>query len=574
MMEARMEDTGRDSTLHRDSRSRAWWNVVLPSLVVTIACLLATAAGWDNSATNDEPYHALASFTYVHDGHGDLNPEHPPLAKLLSGLALLPLGLHGSAAGPVQRLYVLGPEVRRFLYANTSPAPSILRAGRLPQLLFLLALLMGVYRWTAMVSGPRTALLAMMAVAAQPLVLGHAFVIHTDLAAAATWTWTFYLLHRWLRGSRRGWIVFGVALGLALLAKFTGVYLVPATIVVVLAYTLRSRRYADLLRLIGAGLVAFTLVIAGAWLPLRNGSLAEERATITAALGLWQGTAPLVRDLDALAAASRPLAHYALGVAYVYETNLHGQGINYFLGRLSTEGFAWYFPVALVLKTSLPFLVLAVAGLWWTLRRRDPFDLALAAGVAAYFALSLGTSYNIGARHLLPILPLLAIIGARSAATWARWPRWLLAATLVASPIAAFPHYIAHFSVLVGGHNHGSRYLNDSNLDWGQDWDRLATEARRRSWRPLAFAYIGAAYPPSAMPDATDALERPDPPSRGYVAVSSYAANVGVPYLRALGRRIEADRLEAVLASLARNGDLVGNVGGTIAVYRIREPGG
>ena len=31
-------------------------------------------------------------------------------------------------------------------------------------------------------------------------------VIHTDVPAAAAWTWALYLLHRWLAGWARGWL--------------------------------------------------------------------------------------------------------------------------------------------------------------------------------------------------------------------------------------------------------------------------------------------------------------------------------------------------------------------------------
>jgi len=61
---------------------------VAPFAVAAAACALAVAAGWNNSATGDESCHTLAAFTYLHDGHGDLNLEHPPLARVVAGLPL------------------------------------------------------------------------------------------------------------------------------------------------------------------------------------------------------------------------------------------------------------------------------------------------------------------------------------------------------------------------------------------------------------------------------------------------------------------------------------------------------
>ena len=538
-------------------------------LVVLGACALAAAAGWDNSATNDEPYHTLAAFTYVHDGHGDLNVEHPPLVKLLTGAVLSPLHLRGTAAPPVRRLGVLSEEVRRFLYFNNATSATILRSARMPQLLFLALLLAGVYAWTRWVFGEPAALLAAIAVACQPLVLGHAFVVHTDVAAAAAWTWSLFLLHRWLAGRTAGWLPFGLVLGLALLAKFTSVYLVPLAAIAVLVTVLRTRRRVEILRFAGACAIALTAVLAGAAVPIRNADLAEERDTIATTLALWPGTAGVAQRLQTLAGVSRPLAHYGLGLAYVWQTNAHGQGINFFFGRTAVEGFAWYFPAALVLKTTLPFLALAGFGAAAAVRKRQAVDLALLLAAAYYLAISLGASYNIGARHLMPMLPLLAMVGAHHAAALPPRVRHAAAVCLALPAALAFPHYIAHFSLLVGGPARGAACLNDSNLDWGQDWARLAREARQRGWRPMAYVYLGAGYPRGDVPEAVDALDSQLAPRGGYLAVSSYAAAVGVPYLEALRYRAEAARLAALLELVRDRGVPVGEVGHTITVYRL-----
>jgi 4-amino-4-deoxy-L-arabinose transferase-like glycosyltransferase len=540
--------------------------------IILLALLVAAAAGWGNSATNDEPYHALAAFTYAHDGHGDLNVEHPPLVKLLAGAALLPLQLRGSEAPPVQRLSVLSREVRRFLYLNDASAETILRLARLPQLAFLALLLTGVYAWSRWALRPTAALLALVAVACQPLVLGHAFVVHTDVAAAAGWTWSLFLLHRWLAGRSAGWLPFGAALGLALLIKFSAVYLLPLAAVAVLVASLRSRRYGDLARFAGACAVALAVVVAGLAITLRNGNLAEERATISTTLGLWPGTDGIARRLQALAAVSRPLAHYALGLAYVYETNLHGQGVNFFLGRTGVEGFPLYFPVALVLKTSLPFLAMIVLGLVGTARSRSRTDAYLLLVAVYYLVLSLDTSYNIGARHLLPVIPVLAMVGAHHTAALRRPLRLGLALCLFASAAVTFPHYIAHFSVLVGGARNGARYLNDSNLDWGQDWARLGREAMRRGWRPMAYVYLGSGDPGHDVPGAVDALDFRSAPRGGYLAVSSWASTVGVPYLRAFRYGEQAAALASVLSLVRERGTVIGEVGHTITVYRLPAP--
>jgi hypothetical protein len=538
-----------------------------PAAVAVAACLLAVAAGWNNSATNDEPYHTLAGFSYVADGHGDLNPEHPPLTKLLAGLTLAPLGLRDTAAPPVRRLYVLSQEVRRFLYFNTSAPMTILRLARLPELTFLLLLLLGVHRWSRELWGDRAALIALVAVACQPLVLGHAFLVHTDVASAAGWVWTLYLLHRWLRRGR-GWWLFGLALGGALLVKFTSVYLAPLAAATVLGDVLRTRRWRALAELAAAGAVALLVLIAGYLPVLRNVGVAEERATIDAYMKLWRHTEGTARNLDGLAGISTPLAHYGLGVAYVVYSDRAGR-VNYFLGQTSLRGFGWYFPVALAIKTTAPFLALGLFGVALAVWRHEAEDLWLLLYASLYLVLSIGSTYNIGARHLMPVLPLLAMLGAHHAARWRTVPRAALLAALAAGAAASFPHYIAHFSLLIGGSAHGDAYLSDSNLDWGQDWVRLADEAKREGWRPLSYVYLGAGFPASDLPGSRDFLAGDDAVTPGIYAVSSFVAATGPAYLAATGDAQGATRLAGLLATLRERGREIADVGHTITVYRL-----
>lgn len=550
-------------------RPRRRW--LAPAAIIAAACALAAAAGWRNSATNDEPYHILASYAYVHDGVGDLNPEHPPLVKLLAGLAIAPLGLRGTEAPPVARLLVLAPEVRRFLYANTAPPQTILTVARLAMLPFLGLLLLAVYLWASDLGGRRAGLLALLATAFQPLVLGHAFVVHTDIAAAAGWTWSLFLLHRWLAGRRRAWLGLGVALGVALLVKFSAVYLLPIVGVAVLWRMRTGLRARLLAEAAGAIALAGAVVIAGTWPAVRDASSDLERDVIAAQLGQWPGTHAAVERLQRLVPVSRPLAQYALGLAYVAVNNARGQGINFFLGRTSTQGFLAYFPVALALKTTLPFLLLALWGIGAAVRRREAGDALALLAAALYLLASLGTSYNIGARHLMPVLALLAIPAARRAAAWRPRNQAVLAAALVGPALLAFPHYIAHFSLLVGGRSHGTRYLNDSNLDWGQDWLRLADLARERGWRPIEYVYLGAAFPGHDLPGGRDYIESGDQPHPGLVAISSFAAAVGPEYLAALRQGDDARRLAALLAAVRQRGEKLADVGGTIRLYRLRE---
>lgn len=535
---------------------------------MAVAIVAAAAAGWNNFATADEPYHLLAAFTYAAEGHGDFNPEHPPLTKLLAGLALLPLELRGARGEPVQRLPMLSVEIRRFLHHNNVSADEIVRRGRLAMLPWLALLLAGVYLWARELIGAPAGMLALVAAGSQPLLLGHAFVVHTDVASAATWVWTLRATQRWLSLGSRRWIGLGCWLGVSLLVKFAAVYLALGVALVVLGFAWRRRSLQLLRGLAGAGVLAACLLPVGMAPALRAASAQEVADTFSAYLR--QGRAARER---ALAVASLPLVgkgvvQWATGLSYVARTNRLGQGINYFFGHTSTHGFGLYFPVALGLKVTLPFvLILAVAARHAVVDRRRPVLWPwLAAGY--YLLVSLGSSYNIGARHVLPTVVLLAIGAGAAAMRLTSRARLQAVAILALSPVLAFPSFIAHFNELIGPER-GARLLADSNVDWGQDWLRAARRAVAAEWTPITIVYLGSADPASLFVGGVDFFATAARTRTAYVALSRQAAAVGTDYLAALGEREAAQSLAALLDEVRRHGQLLAVVGHSIELYRL-----
>ena len=142
----------------------------------------------------------------------------------------------------------------------------------------------------------------------------------------------------------------------------------------------------------------------------------------------------------------------------------------------------------------------------------------------------MATSYNIGIRHMLPAYPLLLsaavlvlfrLSPARAAAAVARRSRRpssssrRCASTRTSSRSSTRPP---------GGPANGAAWLNDSNLDWGQDLDRLARRLEARGEEARAtIAYFGGGDAPYYVPKATvfDPVDR-TPFRPGLYAVSSF----------------------------------------------------
>jgi hypothetical protein len=182
----------------------------------------------------------------------------------------------------------------------------------------------------------------------------------------------------------------------------------------------------------------------------------------------------------------------------------------FFLGEYSHDGWRTYFPIAFLLKTPLPSVVLIAASLLLfragtPLRLREA--LFLLVPVAAFLALMIPAKINIGVRYLTPIYPFLFVCAARLATL--SFPRPWLAPVLLGVPVLltavsslwSAPHQLAYFNELVlkwgenGPEKRGDLYLADTNIDWGQDLKGLKEYVDREGLPMVYLSYFGTAPP-------------------------------------------------------------------------------
>ncbi len=487
-------------------------------LLVGVSVWLVRNHTRGDSLSADEPIHILSGYFAVASRSAIVNIEHPPLMKILSGLALVALPLEPPPPRvPMGNLFVdYGPE---FFYANRVPPDAIIAAARAPFLAVLAGLLALVFVTARRRYGAAPALFAAALCALDPNLLAHAGVVHTDLGAALAFLATVLA---WDAARRRPdaprLLLAAVCLGLALTTKFSAIYLLPILLLQTLIAARRgaeaTRVGGDLLRLLAVGAGALAVVIAVYAPVTARMDPADQAIVIRDKVGAVGRAPALAERVLALAKVSKPLAHYVGGLASVARQNAVGGGVTFLNGRISTEGFPQYFLVAFGVKSTLAFLAVTAAILWAVLRkagvaaasRADSFAeeaRLFLLPVVVLFLASIGTTYNIGIRHLLPVYPFLALFGA---ALFARvWERRrvsgrarLAAAVWVALPVVSavelariHPHELSYFNPLAGGPVGGSRILSDSNVDWGLDLIRLAEELKRRGVSNPTVAYFG-----------------------------------------------------------------------------------
>lgn len=421
---------------------------------------------WESSPVFDEVSHLPAGLALVRTGEVRINREHPPLVKELAGLAAstqrprLPLDGEAYARADEWRF---GREV---MYTAGNDTMALVRAGRLPVVGLSLLAAAACFAWARQRFGDAAALAALALYATSPLVLAHGALVTTDAGATLGVVATMWLWWRATRSERGGdaspsapaarergarllpYALCGLALGVALAAKFSALLLPPMMLACdLLANGLRGWRR----RLAGC---VVTAIAASLVLQLSYLSLAAP----------WR---------------------YLQDAQLVY-FNIQ-PGYRYYLAGTFAPRIPHYFLVAMAVK-STPVELLAMAGglaLAW-LRRRERWrdDLYLWLPALGWLAAMSLLALPLGVRYVLPSYALLFVLGGalahellrRRRRGLARAAPALLAALLLAQvseACLAFPGYLSYFNRFAGGRAAGVRWLDDSNLDWGQSLYRL-----------------------------------------------------------------------------------------------------
>src|SRR5262249_11236671 len=148
---------------------------IAAAILICAFCLQALFALPQLSATSDEPVHLAAGYSYWQTRDFRLNPEHPPLAKLL---AALPLLLLHPSFDTSQQDWTTASEYAfgfRFLYSND--ADQLLFWGRVPMILLAAMGAAVTFLWANDLFGRAAALVAVSLYAFSPTLLAHGMLV-------------------------------------------------------------------------------------------------------------------------------------------------------------------------------------------------------------------------------------------------------------------------------------------------------------------------------------------------------------------------------------------------------------
>jgi hypothetical protein len=488
-------------------RSNRAVSLALAGLLVATAVARIVCGYTALSVTYDEREQVASGMEWLADGTYTYDVVHPPLSRVLAAIGPF-------LVGKVPPVAATGDEAARhvgdaILFGSDQPVRMIAlaRAGNLP---FLILAAFGVYLLASVTVGEAAGLVALLLFTTLPPVLAHAGLATTDMAATAMTVLAIAAFVRWLDSASIGRaVVLGVALGLAAIAKLSCLVFVPACIVVLTIWHLLLRFRHD--RADSA--------------ELRRRASGFVCSAIVTLLVIWAGYR---FSLDPA---------FFEGIRTIIAHNSAGHW-SYLLGDVRQSGWWYFFPVALSVKTPLPSLLFAAIGSItlvarsWRERR---WQLAVAPLCCVAMLPVLMTSrIDIGVRHALPIYGFLAIaaghgaialycaIGNRLAGVLAVG---LLCGWQIVASFVWHPDYLAYFNELALLRR--DPVLIDSDLDWGQDFFRLAAALRERRIDSVAVTLSGFRdCPDSGDHDATDyhfprtTMLRPDEWHTGWIAAS------------------------------------------------------
>jgi Dolichyl-phosphate-mannose-protein mannosyltransferase len=458
------------------------WLLLIALLVIASIRIISTYGAL--SLTIDEPTHLACGLEFLANHTYNRDPVDPPLSRIMQALGPWLAGARplGIARTSVEGLSVIASSghVNRTIF--------LMRLGNLP--FFLLACLV-VFEWSRRAFGKPTAILATALFTFLPAVLADAGLATTDMAASATIGMAFLAMLFW--AERPAWStasLLGLSTALACLSKLSGLGYLPICAYLALVIYLAVCRPSPAQLIQRARERAPTFIL----------------AAFVAALCVWIGYRFSIGDVTIHHRVFvAPAPEFFAGIRALFEHNKTGHPA-FLLGRFGYSGWWYYFPVALAVKTPLPFLILIALGVFVALshahRVQYLLPLALVLGILLP---AMHGHINIGIRHIAPMWIGLAMIAALGV-------RWLLQSTrmplavgvsalallfwLVISVAIHHPDYLGYFNGFAG--SQPEKIVVDSNYDWGQDLRLLAVRLHTLGASHVALADLDGivdAYP-------------------------------------------------------------------------------
>ena len=515
---------------------KTWSSLSTPAagLLLALMAILAGGAALRESVTVDEVSHIGAGVSYLQKFDLRMNPEHPPLPKIL---AALPLVLRGVRADYNHISWTFSEKFFQafwgqwafgaWLLDKWNNPISVLAWARLPMLLLTLALGWTVYAFARRLGGASGALLCLSVYVSMPVFLAFGPLVHTDLAMtlfSLLTLWTFAQV--WQEPNRKNTLQFALSFAGALLSKFTAGILFFAFVAFALSLRWRptpgqpenkaelrewrrARWRAVLKGILWASLIVYAFYFVFSW-HQPTGALAR------------LGNGPVALALRRLLF---PPLVYLRGVFLVLIT---ARRPTFILGHAYTHGVWFYFPVVFALKSPLGFLGLLILSLTAAISRRWRSGTSGAAipsklvvqwrtlwvSFLVFTGFCLLSQLDLSIRHFsVPVALLILLLAPlprvleelreriRIGAALGAAAVVVLAASCLFTALRAYPYFFPYINALSCGRP-AYALVNDSNVDWNQSLPEVRRFAEQHGLQRIPLDAYGFSDPTAPVPEA------------------------------------------------------------------------
>lgn len=501
----------------KENQTGIWLWVVLTATL--LFCCFNIYGAKVETPTIDEFIYVPSGCAHLVHNRFDL-ANNPPLMKYLMALPLL---VKGGVTIPEVNVtpFDWGPWIYgyQFMLKNQQDYFNLFFYSRL--MIVLIGFLTGVllFIWLNQLYGIKAAAIVTSLFYLSPTILAHSHLATNDIGCMFSFLLVLFVL-RWAYQNptliKILWV--GLALGIALLIKYTAVLLLPI-ILVLIAFHQKKRidkLFLDLFLIFSMALLTINLGMGfkESFKPVNEYHFISQFCQKIAHLLPEQTPIPLPKD-------------YMVGFDVHKVFTEKGEFNSYLNGRWSKGGDWSYLAIALVLKTPFPFLILLLLSFYFLFRsklnKRELLFLLFPPLFLLLFMLCFNR-YGIGVRHILPLFPFFfLLIGSIWKESETKVKKGLAVTVLIWYFVIAFvyfPSYLSFFNTAIGGEKKGHNYLVDSNLDWGQDLYRLKPALDKLGHKgEIALLYFGHVHP--GMYGIEYRLV-PSYPIKGLIAVSTH----------------------------------------------------
>jgi len=483
-------------------------NVIAAALLL-LFFLLALFSMIQKSPVVDESAHLPAGYSYLKTFDYRMNPEHPPLIKVIAAFPLLFLDPKIELEGELWDGDFEWGFGKEFLLEDND-TDRILFWARLPMILLGVLLGFFIFLWAKELYGRKAGLFALLLYSFSPTFLAHTRWANTDVGGTCFIVIALFFLWKYFeRPGTKALIIAGITLGLAQLAKFSSFYLFPLYLILVFIFLFynkikdKKRIVKSFLNVILIFFIGYLVIVIG----YPGDPLLDDNSKINFVKEMLPGKNPYVEGTAYYSIKYLPMPKtYLVGLVKVMQHSKTGHP-SFLMGEFSQKGRLEYFPIVFLVKTPVPTIILILLSLLFfsRIRHKKLFnEIYLAVPALFFFLAFMMSNLNIGHRHIVPVYPFIFIFVSKIVNLDFKQiiknnlfslSIIILVIWYVFSSLLIFPHYLTYFNEIAGGPGNGYRILSDSNIDWGQDLKGLDAYMKKNNIKNITLSYWGIDIP-------------------------------------------------------------------------------